>query len=186
MLIFNISKSKPSDDIKGGTFHLQPAGTTPGQPLDHEKSDLQPVNPSQPTLKYLIELRLQIYKLLLCGKPDYFVFSSWPSGLDFENPEFHPAILTVDRTLWAKASPIVYGKHTLRSMDSASKRDDTIIYDSRRPSWIGDPYNPSLSPQCYHHPVKQILSTTFGSFSLDEARCILSLAPALKPFDLLM
>ena len=57
------------------------------------------------------ELRLQIYGLLLDGKPECCHFQRSELGPSYSTPKLYPAILAVNRSIAAEAYPILYGEN---------------------------------------------------------------------------
>lgn len=59
------------------------------------------------------ELRLQIYTLLISGKPRCCHFEKGKIGCSYSILKLHPAILAVNRSISAEAYPILYGENTV-------------------------------------------------------------------------
>ncbi|KAF6237654.1 hypothetical protein HO173_003855 [Letharia columbiana] len=78
-----------------------------------EALPLRPAIPPRSRFESLpFELRLQIYSLLLDGKPQYCHFEKAVGGRSYSTPKLYPAILAVNRSISAEAYPVLYGENT--------------------------------------------------------------------------
>ena len=99
------------------TSYPQPAPTTPKSDKSN-KSKFE----SLPT-----ELRLQIYCLLLDGRPQYCLLERCEISRTYPIPTLYPAILAVNRFISAEAYPILYGENAFLFLGPTAIADQIAV-----------------------------------------------------------
>lgn len=132
------------------------------------------------------ELRLQIYSLLLDGKPEYCHFERRNLGRSYSIPRLYPAILAVNRSISAEAYPILYGENTFLFLGTtriADKLDAQQQFLSRR-AGLPNPHKPSLLPEQSRHLIKNVAVAPLLEITRNDwAGRLLDLAPATKTIE---
>lgn len=132
------------------------------------------------------ELRLQIYSLLLNGKPECCHFERCNLGRTYSIPRLYPAILAVNRSISAEAYPILYGENTFLFLGKtriADHQDVCQQFLSRR-AGLPNLQKPSLLPEQSRHLIKHVAVAPLLEIARNDwAGQLLDLAPATKTIE---
>ncbi|CAF9922128.1 hypothetical protein IMSHALPRED_005356 [Imshaugia aleurites] len=118
-----------------------------------EPDDILPLPPPAPPRSRFeslpTELRLEIYSLLLDGKPEYCHLEKPDSGRSYSTPTLHPAILAVNRSISAEAYPILYGENKYLFLGTTDFAVCSNLLDQHLSHRVGLPQRrkPSLLPE---------------------------------------
>lgn len=132
------------------------------------------------------ELRLQIYSLLLDGKPECCHFERDNLGRSYSNPTLYPAILAVNRSISAEAYPILYGENTFLFLGTTRVADQMHAQQqflSRR-AGLPNPQKQSLLPEQSRHLIKHVAVAPLLEIARNDwAGQFLDLAPVTKTIE---
>ena len=131
------------------------------------------------------ELRLQIYSLLLDGKPEYCHFERCKIGRSCSIPRLYPAILAVNRSISAEAYPILYGENTFLFLGT-TRIDDHLDINQQflsRLAGLPKPRKPSLLPEQSRYLIKHVAVAPLEIARNDWVGRLLDLAPATKTIE---
>ncbi|KAL9133180.1 MAG: hypothetical protein Q9175_005640 [Cornicularia normoerica] len=146
----------------------------------------RPSTPPEPRFESLpTELRLQIYGLLLDGKPDYCHFNRSKNGKSYSTPKLYPAILAVNRSISAEAYPILYGENTFLFLGNTRITDHLNIHHQflGRLAGLPKPQKSSLLPKQWRHLIKHVAAAPLEPTRNDWVGQVLELAPATKTIE---
>lgn len=131
------------------------------------------------------ELRLQIYSLLLDGKPDYCLLERCEISRSYWIPSLYPAILAVNRSISAEAYPILYGENKFLFLGTTSTTDqlDTCHQFLSRLAGLPKFHKPSLLPQRSRQLIKHIVAAPLELSKPDWISQLLELAPATTKIE---
>ncbi|CAF9942521.1 MAG: hypothetical protein ALECFALPRED_009785 [Alectoria fallacina] len=157
--------------------------------LDDESEDILPL-PSPAPLRSRFEslpteLRLEIYSLLLSGKPEYCHLEKREIGRSYSIPRLYPAILAVNRSISAEAYPILYGENTFLFLGTSRNADDLQVHYQLLGRRAGLPklQKPSFLPEQSRHLIKHVAAAPLEVAKHDWVGRLLKLAPAVKIVD---
>lgn len=151
-----------------------------------ETLPLRPVIPPRSRFESLpFELRLQIYSLLLDGKPQYCHFEKAVGGRSYSTPKLYPAILAVNRSISAEAYPVLYGENTFLFLGTTQIADHLNINHQFLRRLVGLPkiHDPSLLPKTSRHLIKHVAAAPLELARNDWVGRLLGLAPAIKTIE---
>ena len=156
--------------------------------LTNKSETLTLPSPSPPKSRFEslpTELRLQIYSLLLNGKPDHCHFEKSESGGSYSFPRLHPAILAVNRSISAEAYPILYGENTFFFLGTTRNSDDLHVqYQSlSRRAGLPKLQKPPLLPEQSRQMIKHVAAAPLQLARNDWVGQLLSLAPATTTIE---
>lgn len=156
------------------------------------KSDILPLPPpttTPPRSRFEslpAELRLQIYSLLLDGKPEHCQIDKCNLGRSYSIPKLYPAILAVNHSISSETYPILYGENIflfLNKSRTADEEDFCQHFLSRR-AGLPNPQKPSLLHEQSRHLIKHVAFAPFlEKPRKDWAGQLLRLAPATKTIE---
>ena len=153
----------------------------------HESLSSSSPPPSKSRFESLpTELRLQIYSLLLDGKPEYCHFDKTNNGRSYAIPTLYPAILAVNRSISAEAYPILYGENMFLFHGTGGFAVRSHLLDQRLSHRVGLPQRerPSLVPERARHLIKHVAVAPLELDRNDDwGGRLLQLAPAIKTID---
>lgn len=131
------------------------------------------------------ELRLQIYSLLLDGKPENCHFNKSEIGRSYSTPKLFPAILAVNRSISAEAYPVLYGENTFLFLGPTRSTDQIDVHQQflSRLAGLPKPRKPSLLPEHSRHLIKHVAAAPLEPTRNDWAGRLLELAPATKTIE---
>lgn len=130
--------------------------------LTSQSEDVLPLpskSPSKSRFESLpTELRLQIYSLLLNGRPEYCHFKKCEIGRRYSTPRLYPAILAVNRSISAEAYHILYGENTFLFLGTTRIAEDLDVRCQSLSRRAGLPrfQRPSLLPEQSRHLIKHV------------------------------
>lgn len=157
--------------------------------LTSQSEDILPLpspSPSKSRFESLpTELRLQIYSLLLNGRPEYCHFKKCEIGRRYSTPRLYPAILAVNRSISAEAYPILYGENTFLFLGTTRIAEDLdVCYQSlSRRAGLPRFQRPSLLPEHSRHLIKHVAAAPLELARNDWAGRLLELAPAIRTIE---
>lgn len=131
------------------------------------------------------ELRLQVYSLLLNGKPEYCHLEKCEIGGSYSIPRLYPAILAVNRSISAEAYPILYGENTFLFLGTTKNANDLHVQYQSLSRLAGLPklQKPPLLPERSRQMIKHVAAAPLELVRNDWVGQLLSLAPATKTIE---
>lgn len=141
--------------------------------------------PTQPRSRFEAlptELRLQIYSLLLDGRPEYCHFEKCEMRRSYSTPRLHPAILAVNRSISAEAYPVLYGENTFLFLGTTRNADQLEVQQKFLSRIVGLPklQRRSLLPERSRHLIKHVAAAPLELSKNDWAGRLLEMATAVK------
>lgn len=150
------------------------------------ESETFPMPPPKSRFESLpTELRLQIYSLLLDGKPGYCHFEKCQARRSYSNPTLHPAILAVNRSISAEAYPILYGENTFLFLGTTRNADLLHVQQQILARRAGLPklQRPSLLPERSRQLIKHVAAAPMALNKNRWLDRLLEMAPAIKTIE---
>lgn len=134
------------------------------------------------------ELRLQIYGLLLDGKPECCHLQRSELGPSYSTPKLYPAILAVNRSIAAEAYPVLYGENIFLFPGTTTLGHDLDTRSQFLSQRAGLPRlrKPPLLPERSRQLIKHVVAAPLELGRNDWVGQLLELAPNVKAveFDL--
>ncbi len=148
-------------------------------------SSLSPSPPKSRFESLPTELRLQIYSLLLNGKPDYCHFGKCQTGRSYSIPKLYPAILAVNHSISAETYPILYGENTFLFLGTTRNADDLHVHYQSLSRRAGLPklQKPPLLPDQSRRLIKHVAVAPLELARNDWVGRLLELAPVVKTIE---
>ena len=147
-----------------------------------------PLPPTAPKSKFEslpTELRLQIYCLLLDGKPQNCLLDRCEISRRYPIPRLYPAILAVNRFISAEAYPVLYGENAflfLGSTGIAHRIADLYQFLGRR-AGLPQFSRPSLLPARSRQLIKHVVAAPLELARTDWIDRLLELAPDTRTVE---
>ena len=147
--------------------------TTPSCPTTPHKSSFE----SLPA-----ELRLQIYSLLLDGKPECCHFQRSELGPSYSTPKLYPAILAVNRSISAEAYHFLYEENMFLFLGTTALGQHLDTRNQFLSNRTGLPrlQSPSLLPERSRQLIKHVIAAPLEPSRKDWVGQLLELAPNAK------
>ena len=125
------------------------------------------------------ELRLQIYCLLLDGKPQNCLLERCEISRSYPIPKLHPAILAVNRFISAEAYPVLYGENAFLFLGPTGIADQIAARHQFLSRLAGLPnfQRPSLLPAQSRQLIKHVVAAPVELARTDWIDRLLQLAP---------
>lgn len=147
-----------------------------------------PPSPTTPRSRFEslpTELRLQIYSLLLDGKPDYCLLERCEISRSYSIPSLYPAILAVNRSISAEAYPVLYGQNKFLFFGTTTSTDqlDACHQFLGRLAGLPKSHKPSLLPERSRQLIKHIAAAPLELSNPDWISQLLELAPATTKIE---
>ena len=181
---------KPSyDQYQSHQSMLAPQRMSHGIVTSEPHESLSSSSPPPPKSRFEslpTELRLQIYSLLLHGKPEYCHFDKTDAGRSYAIPTLYPAILAVNRSISAEAYPILYGENIFLFHGTGGFAVRAHLLDQELSHRVGLPQRQrqSLVPEGARHLIKHVaVAPLEGDRNGDWGGRLLQLAPAIKTIE---
>ena len=142
-----------------------------------------PPSPTTPKSRFEslpTEIRLQIYSLLLDGRPGYCLLEKCEISRSYSIPSLYPTILAVNRSISAEAYPVLYGENKFLFFGTTTSTDqlDTCHQSLGRLAGLPKFHKPSLLPERSRQLIKHIAAAPLELSKLDWISQLLQLAPA--------
>ena len=147
--------------------------------------DLPPTTPKSKFESLPTELRLQIYCLLLGGKPQNCLLERCEISRSYPIPRLHPAILAVNRFISAEAYPILYGENAFLFLGPTRTADEIAVRHQFLSRLAGLPkfQRPSLLPARSRHLIKHVVAAPLELARTDWIHQLLELAPDTRTVE---
>ena len=131
------------------------------------------------------ELRLQIYSLLLDGKPECCLLEKCEISRTYSIPTLYPAILAVNRSISAEAYPVLYGENTFLFLGTTRDADQLLNSHQFFGRLAGLPtvQKSSLLPERSRRLIKHIAAAPLDPSKIDWVHQLLQLAPTTKTIE---
>lgn len=128
------------------------------------------------------ELRLQIYSLLLDGKPECCHLQRSELGPSYSIPKLYPAILAVNRSISAEGYPVLYGENIFLFLGTTSLGQHLDTRNQFLCNRTGLPHlrNPSLLSERSRQLIKHIVAAPLELGRKDWVGQLRELAPNVK------
>ena len=128
------------------------------------------------------ELRLQIYSLLLDGKPECCHFQKSELGPRYSTPKLYPAILAVNRSISAEAYPVLYEENMFLFLGTTTLGQNLDTRNQFLSNRTGLPRlrNPSLLSERSRQLIKHVVAAPLELSRKDWVGQLLQLAPNVK------
>ena len=128
------------------------------------------------------ELRLQIYSLLLNGKPECCHFQRSELGPSYSTPKLYSAILAVNRSISAEAYPVLYEENMFLFLGTTTLGQHLDTRNQFLSNRTGLPRlrNPSLLSERSRQLIKHVVAAPLEPSRKDWVDQLLELAPNVK------
>ena len=147
---------------------------------------LPPTRPKSKFESLPTELRLQIYCLLLDGKPQNCLLERCEISRTYPIPTLYPAILAVNRFISAEAYSILYGENTFLFLGPTDVADQIAVRHQFLGRLAGLPkfQRPSLLPGRSRQLIKHVVAAPLELARTDWIDRLLQLAPDTRTIEL--
>ena len=147
-----------------------------------------PLTPTAPKSKFEslpTELRLQIYCLLLDGKPQNCLLDRCEISRSYPIPRLYPAILAVNRFISAEAYPVLYGENAFLFLGSTGIAHQIAEFHQLLSRRTGLPQfqRPSLLPARSRQLIKHVVAAPLEPARTDWIDRLLELAPDTRTVE---
>ena len=163
------------------------------QPMDNHILQIEsrttsscPTTPLKSSFECLpAELRLQIYSLLLDGKPECCHFQRSELGPSYSTPKLYPAILAVNRSISAEAYHVLYEENMFLFLGTTTLGHHLETRNQFLSNRTGLPRlrNPSLLPERSRQLIKHVVAAPLELSRKDWVGQLLELAPNVKVIE---